>query len=463
MAIYGTQELVDSRYAKQIIDYKNRTITARGVRLDFDLSPHIPMENMTDKSSIVETLTTTGDTLCQVFKASSDNLHDIDLVLQGTGTTDDLDDFESYADTPALAAEWVPSDASNTGVTLETTIVHGGTQSMGIQCRKNQSPGDTVIKTYGTDQDWSDYESISFWVFNDIALTCIWQIDITDSTANTASLIFNQPGNVWHEQNLSFFDFTNFAAMDWENISSISFEMISCTSALHVFYIDDMELNGPAGDIEIEIVDFGSTAPVSTDNIVSGGDVLTLDNNGTSVTYSLPLTKSVSTHHIHYGSHEYGNSLTVGNYYGIHIKNPSSGICVIYGSSTKKYNSGGCFTVNGSDIMTEVAKTINFMVFCIQPAYLTSVAIEADGPTGNTITNICTCDRVTNQAQDYIMRHVFNNEASFKSEFIKNDTQLFYTDRRFVPEMYYEDHTDSEVNSFSLHLQYIYIPVEVNG
>ena len=464
MAIYGTQEGIDTRYAKQIVDHKNRRVTSRGVRLDFDLAPHIPMENITDKSSLVAILSGADDTLCQVFKASADNIHDIDLVLQGTGTTDDLDNFESYADTPALVAEWVASDPTNTFVTLDTGTVHGGSQNMGIQCRKNQSSGDTITKDYGAGGiDYSSYESLSFWVFNDIDLTCIWKINLIDTSANVASLQYNQANNVWTKQDLSLFDFSNFAGMDWENIRYVQFEMVRCTSALHTFYIDDMELNGPAGDIDIEIIDFGATAPVSTDNIVSAGDILTLDEGASSVTYSLPLTKSVSTHHIHYGSHEYGNSLTIGNYYGIHIKAPSSGICAIYGSSTKKYNSGGCFTVNGSDIMTEIAKSINFMIFCIYPAYLSSISIETDGVTGNTVTNICTCDLETGKGVDYIMRHVFNNETSFNSDFIKNETQLFYTDRRFVPSMYYEDHTDSEVESFSLHLYYIYEPVEENG
>lgn len=463
MAIYGTQEKIDTRYAKQIVDYKNRTVTARGVRLDFDLSPHIPMENMMDKSSTVETLATSGDTICQVFQASSDNLHDIDLTLQGTGITDAIDGFESYADTSELAAVWVASDPTNTGVTLETGTVHSGSQSMAIQCRKNQSPGDTITKDYGMGTDFSSYESLSFWIFNNVDLTCIWQVNLIDTSANVASIQYNQPGAIWTNHDLSLSNFSNTIAMDWGNIRYVQFEMVSCTSSLHSAYVDDIELNGPAGEIEIEIIDFGSTAPISTDNIVSAGDVLTLDEDITSVSYALQLTKTTHNHHIHYGSHEYSNSLISGNYYGIHIKNPTSGTCVIYGSSTKKYNSGGCFTVNDSDIMTEVTKTINFVTFCIQPAYLSSLSIEADGATGNTVSNICVCDKETDKAQDFIIRHVFNNETSFSTNFIKNETQLFYTDRRYVPFMYYEDHSDAEVESFSIHLYYLYEPVEENG
>lgn len=464
MAIYGTKEVIDSRKSKQLLDFTNKVITSRGVNLEFDISPHIPNENMVDSSEITHTLTTTGDTVCQVFKASTDNLHDIHLTLQGSGLEDISENFESYANTAELEAEWVPSDAVNTFVTLDTTIVHSGSQSMAIQCRKNQSPGDTITRDLGVGGvDWSSYANLNFWVWNPVDLTCIWQINIIDNTANKASLQYNQPPSQWFEQDLSFFDFSNFANMDWDDIRYIQFEMVSCTSALHTFYIDDMELHGPAGDIEIELIDFGTSAPVSGDDITVEGSVLTLDDGNISLSTALGLTKKIGIYHMHYGSHDYDNELTIGNYYGFHIKNPTSGECKVYGSLTQKYNSASCFSVNGSDIMTDVERTCYFTIHCTCPALLTKIEVETDESAGSSQMLIHTIDSETDKMEDDIIRHIFHNDRTLVTEFMQDDVQLFYCDRRYKPICNFADIGASSASTISINTYWLYEPVEENG
>jgi len=71
------------------------------------------------------------------------------------------DDFESYADTTALRAVWVPSDAIQSPNTLEVGGAYEGSKWM--ECVYNGVPSnnDSWLRTYASNQDWSTFKKFS--------------------------------------------------------------------------------------------------------------------------------------------------------------------------------------------------------------------------------------------------------------------------------------------------------------
>jgi hypothetical protein len=99
-----------------------------------------------------------------------------------------INDFESYADSAALQAEWAAT--ANLTRTLDTTDVHGGINSMKYTGSTWNSPWYLKAEyrlpgiVWGTSgQDWNDTTALSMWVkptaskgnFKIILVDCLWK------------------------------------------------------------------------------------------------------------------------------------------------------------------------------------------------------------------------------------------------------------------------------------------------
>ncbi|MEM7394040.1 MAG: hypothetical protein AAF492_17000 [Verrucomicrobiota bacterium] len=76
-----------------------------------------------------------------------------------------LDDFESYADTPALEAAWI-ADSGDPMLRLETNpaSVHSGSQAMAVDYTVGDAPfEDILIFDLGPPQDWTSFNLLEIW------------------------------------------------------------------------------------------------------------------------------------------------------------------------------------------------------------------------------------------------------------------------------------------------------------
>jgi hypothetical protein len=87
-------------------------------------------------------------------------------LLPGEGSALLVEDFESYADSPALAAAWFDGAATPVQL-LESGTVHGGSQAMSFAYDHSTEAFNSVILDLGVAQDWSAYDTFSLWVFGD--------------------------------------------------------------------------------------------------------------------------------------------------------------------------------------------------------------------------------------------------------------------------------------------------------
>jgi len=300
-------------YTMKLLDNIHQDIPNRGAQFEVDACVHAPMETMSNQDDLVKTLIFgSGDTgVCQIFRASSDNLHDARFTIKGSGAAATIDNME-YASDAAARAVWVASDATNTDVISENTIVYQGTYSLGVRCRKNQSPGDTITKTISA-TDYTD-GVIRFRRYNTVGGgKCIWKIRISDDGTDWLESQFTSiSANEWEEINITVNSMTlSGTDVNKTIITKVQFYMVSCISPDHFWYVDQLELLSAAGTIEFKLYDFGTTTSPTN---LSDGTQLTFDEGDTSITIVPPPNKSIVNVHAHYGTHQRDNKLTVGNY-----------------------------------------------------------------------------------------------------------------------------------------------------
>ncbi len=76
-----------------------------------------------------------------------------------------IEDFESYADTAAMLNGWIPT--ANVTLTLDGSIVHGGSKAMKYSYNNGISPYYSKAMHYvtpsGTGVDWSAYDTLTVW------------------------------------------------------------------------------------------------------------------------------------------------------------------------------------------------------------------------------------------------------------------------------------------------------------
>ncbi|MBN2211750.1 MAG: dockerin type I repeat-containing protein [Sedimentisphaerales bacterium] len=85
-----------------------------------------------------------------------------------------LEDFESYTDTAALQAQWpiLPATQTTVSTSLSTSVFHAGAKSMRYNYDCSVEPYySRVFHVFPSDQDWSAYNILSFWLKGESSLT----------------------------------------------------------------------------------------------------------------------------------------------------------------------------------------------------------------------------------------------------------------------------------------------------
>lgn len=176
---------------------------------------------------------------------SYDNDDDIDTVnsqsyeLEG-GSVDflthvDIDDFEGYADTPALQAIWAPDGASNLTDNLLTTGGYLGGQAMEIVFNGINSSNGYIQKDYGGSRpDWTFYNDLKLAIrATGLSETIELIVELEDYGTNSAKVggLYISADQPWLMLNLDFNDFTVDPGFEWWNIRYIRFNCGSVTGS----------------------------------------------------------------------------------------------------------------------------------------------------------------------------------------------------------------------------------------
>ncbi len=173
-----------------------------------------------------------------LFLEAYDNENDIDVgnsnsyvVEQGIAKfvkRIDIDDFETYADTPALRAIWNPNDPANLPNSLETSGGYDDGQYMKISFIGLGASGDRIQKDYGSGstQDWSNFDNFTI-ALKGTGLTNIVELIIQFEDANgnlaTRNGIYVVPSGPWSIVSYPFSQFTVAAGFRWWEVRYIRF------------------------------------------------------------------------------------------------------------------------------------------------------------------------------------------------------------------------------------------------
>lgn len=345
------------------------------------IRPRVLTENVQDEQNLIDTLETGVTDIGQVFRLTPgifdiDRLHVcLEAVAGAGGGTTVIDDFESYADTAALRAAWVPNDTTNSPNTLETTIIQEGAKAMKCNLtNKQKSKNDNFIFTFGSNQDWLTFEGIQFQLRQDGSATL--EIRIEDAAGNASKhTITTGSTGVFEFQKLDFANFVPVAVTpaDLSTIKKITY-FVKSVSTVGAFYVDLIEIflpsggGGGFGTVDIELRDFGTDSSPTTLGTLLKTEVLSL-TSGKQI-YEIPFSQS---------------GLTPNNFYGIVITNTTDSDVKVFGKNgTNLYTSG--FAFNSTDD-TNISATgsgddMCFSVFAVDKAIFNGIRFTGNADTG---------------------------------------------------------------------------------
>jgi hypothetical protein len=397
-----TTSLIPSTYSKQSSNGHSFDIQ-KGVLNKLRIRPEILNEQQ-ESSREVKGTVNSSTIVGQIFKASQDNINSVNLAMESAaGTT--FDDFESYANDAALQAAWIATEA-NHKAELETTIVHGGSQSMRLDVEGADIVGDEWEKTFTT-TDFTNFTG-QFWMycnkeFKDVKM----KVFVEDASANTSSAsIVQSDKNVWTKIVIDVNSLVadGGTAADLTDIVGIGLRVEKEKRDGYV-YIDDMISVPPPGSVKVKLWDMGTTEPVT--GVTSIDDGIQYDYLGdlgiTGVQLSevdVDLIGGFRIYHIEnfvagvaleMGSNQL---LTVGNFYAITINYVDTDT-QIYGSKNTEavryepsgyYTNGYAFTA--PDEATAITKVgdyadLMFTIFSTQNVYVINMGQVADNVPGD--------------------------------------------------------------------------------
>lgn len=419
-------------------------ITIHGKEYSFYARPSCRGEAQQDSSAIAYTLlAASGPTsIMQVFRASVDNVKDIQLLLRGEGVDTLVDDFE-YATNTALRNVWVASDTTNTQIYRDTTIPYESATCARISCHGRHSPGDYVRKSF-TSQDWNAVDSISFRWRSDLGYSQNnWKVRIYDGTNYAESNITSLLPNVWEDKTIQLSSMVNISSLNLSTISRIEFQCVSLKNQNYNVYIDALQTFTETGSCDVKLYDFGTNA---TPNSLNDGTLLTLDEGETVQAIELSPNIKIYDPHIHRGSIDINNALVIGNYYGIYISAPTSGKLHIYGSSTKKYNSGTLYTET-TNTLSSTTKSIYFAILCIVPTLLTHLNISFDNDPKQGELRFPVVNVETNDITYHLGEFKLNGSTEFNLSLDPQKTLIWLNRKDVLFVKFYDDITSTSTRA----------------
>lgn len=162
-----------------------------------------------------------------------------------------VDDFESYADEAALDAKWKPSSASQDDVipvTLDTSVVHSGSQSMRIDYNLGNDPFFGQTRLDFPSQDWSTSSEVEFWYLGQDTnsqeiLGLRFYSSFGSEIGRVQFPIEQTRANVWTRGVLDLSNFTHGPAFGQQNdVAQIRIALTGSDFGSGVLWIDDIRV-----------------------------------------------------------------------------------------------------------------------------------------------------------------------------------------------------------------------------
>jgi len=230
--IYFLSGGVPGAYTKQTASGETFFIQ-KGQLNNVRLRPQV-MNEQCESSRQIQAVVTATNTVNQVFKASQDNINGLNLTMESAAGTE-FDDFESYANSAALQAVWVSTNAVL--ATLSTTRVHTGTNSMYLDLSDSTPIGTQWMRTFST-VDFTGFTG-EFWMYSrkeykDVKLKVV----IEDGSANQSKAdIITADKEQYFKHNFNIASLVGTA--DVSDVVKIGFEVADTRNDGEI-YIDDI-------------------------------------------------------------------------------------------------------------------------------------------------------------------------------------------------------------------------------
>jgi hypothetical protein len=188
-----------------------------------------------------------------------------------------IEDFESYADDAAMQTAWFDTTA-NVTVTVETTIVHNGSQSMKYDFANGSSPhwskSGAVVPP-----DWSDHDTLSIWYNvasnggnDDLNIKIV---DLWGGALYTENFGAVAAGGGWQEATIDLA--ANLTPAQLANVGKIDIMMLAGGYGAGTVYFDDIiAYNGSSSSL---VCSGEPDGDVNQDCVVDFSDILVLSDN----------------------------------------------------------------------------------------------------------------------------------------------------------------------------------------
>ena len=334
------------------------------------IGPHV------ESSRAVQSTVTSSNIVGQIFKNTKDNIHDLSATMSIGGTETAIDDFEGYADSAALQAEWVET---NQAAVLEEVIVSPNESSTKSARFSLQVAADEWVNTIAEVDFTGKKFTFDFiqTVGGEAASFDFFIGDGADTKSVNISAEFSQ---VWSTIEILESDMVNDGATspDITAITDIGFR-VADRGIGEFFYIDNLTHAVGTGSAELKLFDLGTSLPSPAATLDGGTQYTTLGDLGitgiqaSSVT--VPLNAGINLYHVDgfaagIAPEIPANALlNIGNYYAFTINYVDVDVDV-YGPDAsfgvKYYRDGYAFTAaNESAAITRIGDGLNHLMFII--------------------------------------------------------------------------------------------------
>lgn len=434
-----------SRFTEELTLSVRAPIVNKGGVATLLLTPHVHGEHMIVATSTIATAEQGGITdVAQVFKAAQAKLNSLGFRVGVDTFPVFSEDFESYADTTALKVVWVVSDATNTDITLETTIPGEGAKSMSINVSKGKSALDTVTNTFSS-EDWSEVTDIIFLIRQDQPTSENQiRVRIGDGVNSISALVPLNAIDTWETRTISISSFSEdgVGTTDLAAITTVEFE-VEADGQNGVIIVDNFRAVGPPGTVTVAIHEVASETPSSLGALVASASLSLVNVEDAFYDVDIPAT------------------LTVGNHYAIVLKAPDTATTMLNVLGGTGYQAGDAYTSidNGATLTQLVDTDMFFISYWRVPGVVDLVSVEFDADPGTGEVEIAIVNFTTGRISRYMSHNLtllsgLIRDSQLRNEFVRDDDVVF---------LFLTDDSTSPASEVALTVQFSHEPINTAG
>lgn len=449
-------DFIQNEFDSFVINEIKLSVPNRGGSFHFNVCAQIPTERHLYDGDEVCTLDSAGsvDGFLQIFKASTNNIHTIQVSMLGSAIEDTIvDNFSSYSNTTALLSTY----QYQSSYFIPSLGVDGDNKYMSAYLYRRGDGYRIYRNLSATPFDMSQYTGMSFNYQSGVAGSNNTMRLIISDGNNEAYMNFTSQNTwVWEKREFNFAAFTNVSLVDLSHITYVAIEAYSILTTTTVM-MDDWVLSGgvTTNTTGIRIYDFGAEP-----NPTTLGVQIPQDYDNYRLEVELNPRKTIVSLGVNLGSHELDDTLTVDHYYGIYVEKPDIGTLKLFGSATQQYLSGKAYTVTGTSLV-DTGASLGFMVMSAIEARLSSLTIIPDADPGDSKAFIFVTNMLTGAT-------LFFAEVTLGSDgkaLDLKDTlpEYLFTSRETMLSIYYKDAENSNVSNLIARPKYYYNSIPMNG